>query len=156
MRFENLTPDRIKTRDTLVARHLAWHTPISRRTFLRAGVGASAMGAALGAGLLRPITASAAPGIGNVLPIPTTMEPIPGEEIHLQAPFFTGRNTDPSTVWNFQGASGFAFMDTSVTSTHRKTSEVQVLPSTFNHMAFMQGIYIGRDGHVREGTFSFV
>ena len=65
MRFESLTPDRIKTRHTLVARHLAWHTPISRRTFLRAGIGASAMGAALGAGLLRPVAASAAPGIGN-------------------------------------------------------------------------------------------
>ncbi len=50
MRFENLRPDRIKTRGTLVTRHLAWHTPISRRTFLRAGVGASAIGAALGAG----------------------------------------------------------------------------------------------------------
>ena len=156
MRFENLTPDRIKTRDTLVARHLAWHTPISRRTFLRAGVGASAIGAALGAGLLRPVAASAAPGIGNVLPIPTTLEPFPGVEIHVQAPPFTGPNTDPSTVWNFQGASGIAFMDTSVTRTHRKTGEVQVLPSTMNHMTFMQGIYIGRDGHVREGTFSFV
>ena len=156
MRFENLTPDRIKTRHTLVARHLAWHTPISRRTFLRAGIGASAMGAALGAGLLRPVAASAAPGIGNVLPIPSTLEPFPGVEIHVQAPPFTGPNTDPSTVWNFQGASGIAFMDTSATRRHRKTGEEEVLPSTMNHMTFMQGIYIGRDGHVREGTFSFV
>ena len=156
MRFENMTPDRIKTRDTLVARHLAWHTPISRRTFLRAGVGASAMGAALGAGLLRPVAASAAPGIGNVLPIPSTLEPFPGVEIHVQAPPFTGANTDPSTVWNFQGASGIAFMDTSVTRTNSKTGEEQVLPSTMNHMTFMQGIYVGRDGHVRDGTFSLV
>jgi hypothetical protein len=156
MRFENLTADRIKTRDTLVARHLAWHTPISRRTFLGAGVGASAIGAALGAGLLRPVAASAAPGIGNVLPIPSTLEPFPGVEIHLQAPPFTGANTDPSTVWNFQGASGIAFIDTSVTRRHRKTGEEEVLPSTMNHMTFMQGIYVGRDGHVREGTFSLV
>ena len=156
MRFENLTPDQIKKRHTLVARHLAWHTPISRRTFLRAGIGASAMGAALGAGLLRPVAASAAPGIGNVLPIPSTLEPFPGVEIHVQAPPFTGPNTDPSTVWNFQGASGIAFMDTSVTRTHRKTGEVQVLPSTMNHMTFMQGIYIGRDGHVPESISSFV
>jgi hypothetical protein len=156
MRFENLTSDRTKTRDTLVSRHLTWHTPVSRRTFLRAGVGASAIGAALGAGLLRPVAASAAPGIGNVLPIPSTLEPFPGVEAHVQAPPFTGVNTDPSTVWNFQGASGIAFIDTSVTRTNRKTGEQQVLPSTMNHMTFMQGIYVGRDGHVRDGTFSLV
>jgi hypothetical protein len=152
MRFENLTSDRTKMRDTLVTRHLAWHTPISRRTFLRAGVGASA----IGAGLLRPVAASAAPGIGNVLPIASTLEPFPGVEAHVQAPPFTGVNTDPSTVWNFQGASGIAFIDTSVTRTNRKTGEQQVLPSTMNHMTFMQGIYVGRDGHVRDGTFSLV
>ena len=156
MRFENLTPDRITTRHPLVARYLAWHTPLSRRTFLGAGVGASVIGAALSTGLLRPMAALAAPGIGNVLPIPTTLEPFPGIEIHVQAPLFTGEDSDPSTVWNFQGASGVAFMTTSVTRTHRKTGEQQVLPSLMNHMAFMQGIYIGRDGHVREGTFAFV
>jgi hypothetical protein len=155
MRFDNLSQDHIKTRHTLVARHLAWHTPISRRRFLGAGVGAAVIGGALGAGLLRPVSASAAPGIGNVLPIPTTLE-VFGEAIHVQAPPFTGADTDPSTVWNFQGASGIAFMNTSVTRTHRKTGEQQVLPSTMNHMTFMQGIYIGRDGHVREGTFSLV
>jgi hypothetical protein len=155
MRFDNLSQDRIKTRHTLVARHLAWHAPISRRRFLGAGVGASIIGGALGAGLLRPVSASAAPGIGNVLPIPTTLE-VFGEAIHVQAPPFTGADTDPSTVWNFQGTSGIAFMNTSVTRTHRKTGEQQVLPSTMNHMTFMQGIYIGRDGHVRRGTFSLV
>ena len=155
MRFDNLSQNCIKTRHTLVARHLAWHTPISRRRFLGAGVGAAVIGGALGAGLLRPVSASAAPGIGNVLPIPTTLE-VFGEAIHVQAPPDTGADTDPSTVWNFQGASGIAFMDTSVTRTNRKTGEQQVLPSTMNHMTFMQGIYIGRDGHVREGTFSLV
>src|SRR5262245_12811956 len=156
MRFENLTPDRIKMRHTLVTRHLAWHTPLSRRTFLGTGVGASVIGVALGTGLLRPMSALAAPGIGNVLPIPSTLEPFPGEEIHVQAPPFTGEDTDSSTVWNFQGASGITFMSTSVTRTNRKTGEQQVLPSLMNHMTFMQGIYIGRDGHVREGTFSLV
>jgi hypothetical protein len=155
MRFDNLSQNCIKTRHTLVARHLAWHTPISRRRFLGAGVGASVIGGALGAGLLRPVSASAAPGIGNVLPIPTTLE-VFGEAIHVQAPPDTGADTDPSTVWNFQGAAGIAFMDTSVTRTNRKTGEQQVLPSTMNHMTFMQGIYIGRDGHVRRSTFSLV
>jgi hypothetical protein len=156
MRFDNLSQDRIKTRDTLVARHLAWHTSISRRRFLGAGVGAAVIGGALGAGLLRPVSASAAHGIDNVLPIPTTLEAFPGVEIHVQAPPFTGEDTDPSTVWNFHGASGIAFMDTSVTRTNRKTGEQEVLPSLTNHMTFMQGIYIGRDRRVREGTFSLV
>jgi hypothetical protein len=74
----------------------------------------------------------------------------------MQAPPFTGPNTDPLTVWNFHGASGIAFMDTSVTRTNRKTGKQWVLPSTMNHMTFMQGIYIGRDRRVREGTFSLV
>ena len=108
MRFDNLTPDRIKTRHTSVARHLAWHTSMSRRTFLRAGVGASVVGGALGAGLLRPVSALAAPGIGNVLPIPSTLEFF-GVEVHVQAPPFSGQDTDPSTVWNFQGTSGYRF-----------------------------------------------
>jgi hypothetical protein len=156
MRFDHLTPDRIKTRHTLVARHLAWHASISRRTFLRAGVGASVVGGALGLGLLRPMSALAAPGIGNVLPIPTTIEVFPGVEIHVQSPPFTGEDTDPSTVWNFQGASGIAFIDTTVTRTNRKTGAQQVLPSLGNHMNCHQGIYVGRDGHVREITFAFV
>ena len=92
MRFENLTPDRVKTTHMLShARHLAWHAPISRRRFLGAGVGASVIGGALGAGLLRPVSASAVPGIGNVLPIPTTIE-VFGEAIHVQVPPFTGVN----------------------------------------------------------------
>jgi hypothetical protein len=55
-----------------------------------------------------------------------------------------------------KGAAGIAFIDTSVTRTHRKTGEQQILPSTMHHMTFMQGIYIGRDGHVRKGTFALV
>jgi hypothetical protein len=79
-----------------------------------------------------------------------------GEAIHVQAPPDTGADTDPSTVWNFQGAAGIAFMDTTVSRTHRKTGEQEVLPSLTNHMTFMQGIFIGRNGHMRRGTFSLV
>jgi hypothetical protein len=156
MRFDNLIQERIKTRHTLVARHLAWHARMSRRKFLGAAVGASVIGGALGSGLLRPVSASAAPGVGNVLPIPTTLTAF-GVDIHVQAPPFTGVDTDPATVWNFQGSSGIAFMDTTATQTHRRTGLVQEdLDSHMNHMTFMQGVYRGRDGHVRDGTFSLV
>lgn len=156
MRFDHLTEDCIKTRHTLIARHLAWHARISRRKFLEAAVGASVLGGALGSGLLRPVSASAAPGLGNVLPIPTTLT-LFGVDIHVQAPPFTGADTDPATVWNFQGTSGIAFINTTATQTHRRTGVVREdLPSTDNHMTFQQGVYRGRDGHVREGTFSLV
>ena len=156
MRFDNLTKDSIKTRHKLVAHHLAWHAQVSRRKFLEAAVGASVIGGAVGLGVLRPTAALAAPGIGNVLPIPTTLAAF-GVDIHVQAPPFTGADTDPATVGNFQGSSGIAFINTTATRTHRQTGIVQEnLDSSENHMTFLQGVYRGRDGHVRDGTFSFV
>ena len=155
MRFKNLTPDRTKTRDTLVSRHLTWHTPVSRRTFLGWGWRVRDRGGTR-RGALTACSRLGGSRDRHVLPIPSTLSPFAGVEIHVQAPPFTGVNTDPSTVWNFQGASGIAFMDTSVMRRQRKTGEKEVLPSTMNHMTFMQGIYVGRDGHVREGTFSLV
>jgi hypothetical protein len=144
------------TRQKLVARHLAWHAAISRRKFLEGAVRASVLGGALGSGLLRPLSAFAAPGIGNVLPAPSTLNFF-GEEYHVQAPPFTGPDSDPATVNNFQGFSGIAFIDTTARRTHRRTGVVQEdLDSHMNHMTFLKGVYRGQDGHVRDGTFSLV
>ena len=138
-----------------VRRHQAMHVELSRRQFLQAATGATAFGTALGAGFLAPRTA-AAQGIGNVLPIPATLN-VFGVDIHVQAPPFTGADTDPSTVFNFQGSSAIAFINTTASQLDRKTGIVRTnLPSTNNHMTFMQGVYVGRDGHVRSGTFSLV
>jgi hypothetical protein len=138
-----------------VSRHQAMHIAMSRRQFFQTATGATVLGAAaLGGNLLRPTTASAQ-GVGNVLPIPTTMT-VFGVDIHVQAPPFSGVATDPSTVWNFRGSSGIAFINTTATRRHRRTGEQRDLPSLFNHMTFMKGVYQGRDGHVREGTFSLV
>ena len=129
---------------------------MSRRHFLQTATGAAAIGTALGAGVLSPRTAAAEPGIGNVLPIPSTLEFF-GKEFHIQAPPFSGVDTDPSTVYNFEGYSGIAFMDTTATQRDRKTGIVSgTLDSFANHMTFMQGVYAGRDGHIRPGTFSLV
>ena len=156
MRFDNLTKDSIKTRHKLVAHHLGWHAQLSRRRFLEATVGASVIGGAVGLGVLRPASLSAAPGIGNVLPIPTTLTFF-GVAIHVQAPPLDGPNADPSTVWNFRGSSGIALINTTATQTHRRTGIVQEnLDSSGNHMTFLKGVYRGRDGHVREGTFALV
>jgi len=156
MRFDDLSPMLVKSTQDMVARHRAWHALMSRRHFIQAAAGATAFGAAAGSGLLRPqAVAEAGPGIGQVLPIPGLFE-LFGEDFHVQAPPFTGPDTDPSTVYNFEGAAAIAFINGTVTRTNRKTGATETLPYTFNDMRFMQGVFRGRDGHVREGTFALI
>lgn len=127
---------------------------VSRRQFLHGAASLTACAATLGAPVPRAEGAAAAPGIGLVTPIPTTL-PAFGVEIHVQAPPFTGADTDPSSVYNFRGTAGIAFISGTVERTDRKTGESRVLPYSFNDMRFMQGRFMGRDGHVRDATFAF-
>ena len=127
-------------------------TRVSRRQFIGAGVGLTAFAATLGSSAARAQGAS--PGIGLVTPIPTTL-PIAGQDFHVQAPPFTGADSDPSSVYNFDGIVGIAFISGEVERTDRKTGETRTLPYVFNDMRFMQGRFEGRDGHVRKGTFAF-
>lgn len=131
---------------------------ISRRGFLRGAVGTAALGAAAGTGLLGTTGVLASgPGIGLVLPIPTTVEFFPGVKSHVQAPpFLAGPDSDPATVTNFTGVSGIAFIDGLVDRRNRRTGETRTLPFRFNDMRFMQGKFRGRDGHVRDATFAFI
>ena len=73
----------------------------------------------------------------------------------MQAPPFTGADSDPSSVYDFQGTVGIAFISGFVDRTDRKTGEKRTLPYAFNDMRFMQGRFEGRDGHVRDATFVF-
>lgn len=124
---------------------------VSRRQFIQNAAGATAAGAVLGSAFRAE---AAGPGIGLVVPIPTTLD-IFGEEFHVQAPPFTGADTDPSTVFNFRGSAGIAFISGTVQRTDRRTGESRMLPYSFNDMRFMQGRFRGRDGHVRRATFVF-
>jgi hypothetical protein len=129
--------------------------PVSRRRFLRSAAGVTACGAAIGSPFfLGDALAASAPGIGLVVPIPSTI-PVFGDEIHVQAPPFTGEDTDPSSVYHFFGAAGIAFISGTVERTDRRTGESRTLPYSFNDMRFMQGQFRGQDGHVRQGTFVF-
>jgi hypothetical protein len=111
----------------------------------------------VGAGLLRPGKALAGPGIGLVDPIPTTFEFFPGVQSHVQAPpFLLGPDSDPATVYNFQGASGLAYISGTCEQRNRKTGETRELPFVSNDMRFMKGVFRGHDGHVRSGAFGFV
>ena len=135
--------------------HTHIHTMgVSRRQFLYGAASLGACAATLGAPASRAEAAASAPGIGLVTPIPATI-PVFGVEIHVQAPPFTGADSDPSSVYNFQGTTGIAFISGMVERTDRKTGESRLLPYSFNDMRFMQGRFAGRDGHVRNATFAF-
>jgi hypothetical protein len=130
----------------------------SRRGFLQTAAGAAALGAAVGAGLFRPGAAQAdGPGIGLAEPIPTTVEIFPGASFHIQAPpGLFGPDSDPSTVYNFEGPSAIAFISGMCERLNRKTGETRTLPFHMNDMRFMKGVFRGRDGHLRGATFALV
>ena len=130
----------------------------SRREFLQKAAGAAAITASAGAWLLRPDRAFASsPGIGLVEPIPTTVEFFAGVQSHVLAPpFLFGPDSDPATVFNFQGASAIGFVSGECEQRNRKTGETRTLPYVFNDMRFMKGVFRGHDGHVRDAAFGFV
>jgi hypothetical protein len=88
-------------------------------------------------------------------PIPATLEFFPGVFGHVQAPPL-GAGSDPTTVNNFNGAAGIAFISGEVERRNTRTGEVRTLPYSFNDMRFMKGAFRGRDGHERNATFAFI
>jgi hypothetical protein len=126
---------------------------VSRRQFIQVAGGLTALAAAVPAAS-RAQVVNGGPGIGLVTPIPTTLS-IFGQDFHVQAPPFTGVDSDPSSVYDFRGVVGIAFISGTVDRTDRKTGETRTLPYSFNDMRFMQGEFTGRDGHVRSATFAF-
>ena len=164
MRYDDIvargpTPRKVEDAVRMHAGHAHMRAGLSRRQFLGTAAGVTAFGAAVGAGLLSSSAAQAAsstPGIGQVLPISSSLEIFPGHSYHVQGPPFTGVDADPSTVYNFNGASAIAFISGTVERTNRKTGETRTLPYSFNDMRIMQGQVRGRDGHVRDGTFALV
>ncbi|MEY2523843.1 MAG: hypothetical protein QOJ66_2408 [Ilumatobacteraceae bacterium] len=150
-----LTP----TRPTRTRVHGSHTHVLSRRGFLQGAAGVTAVGAMAGSGLFRATAAEAAgpPGIGLAEPIPTTVEFFPGVASHVQAPpSLFGPDSDPATVYNFEGACGIAFISGLCERHNRKTGETRTLPFLFNDMRFMKGAFRGRDGHVRGATFALV
>ena len=128
----------------------------SRRTFLGGAVGAAAAGAVAGSALLRPLAGVAAgPGIGQVVPIPTTT-PFFGVPSHVTGGPLEEGVADPSTVYDFRGATGIAFISGSCERRDRRSGETSTLPYLFNDMRFMKGVIRSRDGHLRRATFAFV
>jgi hypothetical protein len=144
--------------------HVHAHPPpqfVTRRRFIQGAAGAAALGAAFGSGVLRPQLAGATgPGIGEVLPISGGSPLIEGffdQLFHVYAPaVLDSADSDPSSVGNFSGDVGIAFIDGTVRETNRRTGAARELPFNDADMRFMQGVFRGRGGQVREGTFAFI
>jgi hypothetical protein len=122
---------------------------LSRRAFLGGTAGITA--AAVGAGLLRPMAALAAPTYGG-RPKPTTnLLSANGIDFHLTA---FGPGMDPSSISDFNGFVGVADVQGTGTAINPDGSIEQLLFDT--DMRFMSGVYVGVDGRVHKGTFGFV
>jgi hypothetical protein len=69
---------------------------------------------------------------------------------------FGGPGEEPSSISNFKGSVGIAFIDGTVKRTNVKTGDQQSLPFTDTDMRFMTGTFRGMDGQEHPGTFGFV
>jgi hypothetical protein len=122
---------------------------LSRRRFI--GQTAGAAGAVLGASALLPRVAMA----GNKdnaepNPIPYGVN-LGGVDFSL---VFFGPTTIPGVIGDFNGFVGVAQVQGTGTATYADGSSEALLYDT--DMRFMQGVYVGKDGKVHQGTFGFV
>ena len=134
-----------------------WQRAVSRRQFARTAAGTAAAGAALGAGLWRPRLVEAHRSHEPV-PIPGGT-PNLGGGFHLFGPTPDGSfdpvDAEPSTITDFNGLIGLAYLSGTVKRTNTGTSEVLTLPFA-NDMRFMKGVFRGTDGRLHHGAFAFV
>jgi hypothetical protein len=135
----------------------AWHHAMSRRQFIRTAAGVAAVSTALGAGVWRPGQAKAHQAHEPV-PIPGGT-PVFDGEFHVFGPGFPGfdpPDAEPSTITDFNGFLGLAYISGEVTRTNTATGEVRTLPFMNNDMRFMKGNFRGTDGRMHHGAFAFI
>jgi len=131
--------------------------PLSRRRFAQAASG-TAFAVAVGSRLWRPDEAAAA----SFAPVPIPGgSPALGGAYHVFGPGPAGIGIDPidaepSTITDFDGFVGLAYIDGMVTRTNKKTGASERYPSLFTDMRFMQGNFRGTDRHVHQGAFALV
>jgi hypothetical protein len=63
---------------------------------------------------------------------------------------------DPSTITDFNGFVGLAFISGMVTRTNMTTGVSRRLPFLTADMRFMQGVFRDTEGRVSQGTFALV
>src|SRR5690348_7795091 len=119
---------------------------ICRRLFIR-GIGAA--GAALALGVAPPLTRHAIAGQAGSNPVPIpggNPDPLSGLIFHAFGPGPGNLNDEPSTISNFDGLVGLAYISGTCTRTNVNTGESRSLPFMNNDMRFMSGRYQGADG----------
>lgn len=136
---------------------------LSRRRFVQgtgAGVAAVAM-SALGAAAGRTGVA-AAHDTHQPRPIPGGNPILAGAfgfPLHVYGPGIPGfdpSDAEPSTITDFNGTVGLAYINGMCTRTNTKTGEVRRLPFLNSDMRFMKGVFRGTDGRVHQGAFAFI
>jgi prepilin-type processing-associated H-X9-DG protein len=129
-------------------------TILSRRKF---GLGLGTLGAAL-AGSATQVAADEKGRRGRQLNWTFAPVPLEGGTPGLGGAYhiFGGPGEEPSSISNFNGSAGIAFLDGNVTRTNIKTGEQEYLPFTDTDMRFMTGTFRGTDGKEYPGTFAFV
>jgi hypothetical protein len=94
------------------------------------------------------------------VPIPSGSPTTPG--FHVFGPNFPDPaaadpvDAEPSTITNFNGSIGLAYISGMVTRTDLRTGERQYVPFLDSDMRFMTGLFRGVDGQEHPGTFSLV
>ena len=123
---------------------------ISRRQFL--GTAAGAAGLLLGSGFLSPAQATSC----------TDPRAIPGgfsEFGHFYHQLYPNQDTahtqEPSTITDFNGNIGLAYVEGMGTHTDKTTGIESRLPYRID-LRFMKGVYVGKDGKKHHGAFAAI
>jgi hypothetical protein len=129
-------------------------TAISRRQFARNAAGTAVLGATFGS-LWRPGLAEAKTSFAPV-PIPGAT-PVLGGSYHVFGPAaFDPTDAEPSTITNFNGFVGLAYISGMVTQTNVKTGEKLRFPFVDSDMRFMKGEFQGTDRRMHHGAFALI
>ena len=133
---------------TSSARAQFWQRATSKRQFIKTVAGAS--GLVFGSGLwTQALGKGQVPANAEPRPIPGGFEAF-GELFHL---FDPAPGNEPSSITDFNGFVGVA-RNTGFGTLTDATGSRRVSYDT--DMRFMKGLYIGKDGRHRQGTFGFL
>ena len=65
-------------------------------------------------------------------------------------------DAEPSTITNFNGVVGLAYISGMVTQTNTVSGEQARYPFVDSDMRFMQGDFLGTDGRMHQATFALI
>ena len=137
---------------------------VSRRHFARTAAGTAALGTTLIARASEDEDETgptiAYPWMFAPVPIPGGSPNIDGGHYHVFGPGPAGGidpiDAEPSTITNFNGYVGLAYLSGNVTQTNTDTGEENLYPFVDSDMRFMTGTFRGTDGKEHQAAFALV